>query len=400
MSDQLPFLGDTLDEAQVDALHRRILTVDAHIDVRDGFNTPGNDASLPTEGQFDLPKILEGQLKLSVVALYADGVPNTPEGQAIAQAQIDGKFDGISRLVAAHPDKLTLVRSVDEITRAGSEGKQAILLSFLNMVAFGSDIDQIDRFYEKGVRILGFVHIGNNSFAASSRPRPSFGDDPDPTGGLTELGRSAVERLNGLGIVPDVTQLSPRGVAEVLELSRTPVIASHSGVRGRVDTPRNLSNAELRAIADKGGVVHIVAFTSYLRDRDGSQEAFHQEVFAPFNLVFGKGDPRALLGPEDLKRFQAGYRKFSHRRFEFASLIDWLDAVDYAVRVAGIDHVGLSSDFNNGGGVRGYAHVGEAKNVTRELLRRGYGEEQIEKLWGGNFLRVLKDNEQHEASHR
>lgn len=398
MSVQAPFLTDTLDEEQVDALHGRILTVDAHIDVRDGFNTAGNDAGLETEGQFDLPKILQGGLKLAVVALYADGVPNTAEGQAIARAQIDGKFDGLSRLVAAHPDKLTFVRNSTEIAHAAKEGKQAILLSYVNAVAFGSDITQIDRFHEKGVRILGLVHIGNNSFAASSRPNVTFGDDPDPTGGLTELGRQAITRLNELGIVPDVTQLSPRGVAEVLALSKTPVLASHSGVRGRVDSPRNLSNAELRAIADKGGVAHIVAFTSYLRDRDGSQKAFQEEVFAPFGLTPGKDNPRAVLSPEDFSRFQAGYRKFSHRRFEFAGLIDWLDAVDYAVRVAGIEHVGLSSDFNNGGGVRGYAHVGEAKNVTRELLRRGYSEDQIEKLWGGNFLRVLTENEQRQGA--
>jgi membrane dipeptidase len=260
-------------------------------------------------------------------------------------------------------------------------------------VALGEDLNGINDFHARGVRLLGLVHVGNNSFTASSRPNPAFGDDPDPTKGLTDLGFAAIERLNDLGIVPDVSQLTPLGVSQVLKASRSPVIASHSGVRGRIDSPRNLTNEELRAIADKGGVVHIVAFANYVRDNTGIEDAFVNEVFTPFGLQPGKQNPREVLSAEDFARFQTGYRRFSYRRSTFASVIDWLDAVDYAVRLIGIDHVGLSSDFNNGGGVTGYAHVGEAGNVTRELLRRGYSEGDIEKLWGGNFMRVLKANE-------
>lgn len=390
MTETIDGLADHLDDALVDRVHRQVVSIDAHIDVRDGFNSADNDASQPTEGQFDLPKFVEGGLKVAVVALAADGVPNTAEGQARARAQVEAKYEALTRLVEAHPDRLAFARGSADIDSIVASRRQAILLSFVNAVSLGTDLSAIAEFQRKGVRLFGLVHIGNNAFAHSSRPNAAFGDGPEINGGLTDLGRDAVAELNRLGIVADVTQLPPRGVAEVIAASKTPVIASHSAIRGRVNSPRNLSNAEIRAIAESGGVVHIVAFAPYIRDRDGSQEAFREQVYGPFGLQQGRDDPRKSLSAEDYERFQAGYRKFSGRRHTFASLVDYLDAVDYAVRLVGIDHVGLSSDFNNGGGVLGYAHVGEAKNVTRELLRRGYSETDVAKLWGQNFLRVLR----------
>lgn len=383
------------DEALVDRVHARTLSIDAHIDVRDGFNTPGNDAGGETAGQFDLPKFLRGGLKVAVIALAADAAPDTTEGRKRAREQVAAKYDGIRRLVEAHPDKIAFARSSEEIAAIVASGRQAILLSFLNAVALDGEIAEIARLHEKGVRLLGFSHIGNNSFADSSRPNPAFGDTPFPAGGLTQQGKEALAELNRLGIVPDVSQLSPAGVIQTVELSKTPVIASHSAIRARIDSPRNLSNDELRAIAASGGVVHIVAFAPYIRDRDGSQEAFAREVFEPFGLRQGQDEPREVLSPEDFERFQAGYRKFSGRRLQFASLVDYLDALDYAVRLVGVDHVGIGSDFNNGGGVVGYADVGDARNLTRELLKRGYSEQDVAKLWGGNFLRVLEKAEEY-----
>lgn len=383
------------DDALVERVHAQTISIDAHIDVRDGFNTPGNDASGETTGQFDLPKFLRGGLKVAVLALAADAAPDTAEGRQRAKAQVAAKYDGIRRLVDAHPDKIAFASSSAEIDAIVASGRQAILLSFLNAVALDGDIAEITRLHEKGVRLLGFSHIGNNSFADSSRPNPAFGDTPFPAGGLTEQGKQALAELNRLGIVADVSQLSPAAVLQTVELSRTPVIASHSAIRARIDSPRNLSNGELHAIAAAGGVVHIVAFAPYIRDRDGSQEAFAREVFEPFGLLQGRDDPREKLSPEEFERFQAGYRKFSGRRLQFASLVDYLDALDYAVRLIGIDHVGIGSDFNNGGGVIGYADVGDARNLTRELLKRGYSEQEVAKLWGGNFLRVLKEAEEH-----
>jgi membrane dipeptidase len=383
-----------IDSAILD-LHRSILTLDAHIDVRNSFHAGEQDAGEETSGQFDLPKFERGGLDVAVIALAADPVRNDEEGQRLAREQVERKYAALTRLIEQYPDRVGIARSAAEISARKAAGKKSIVFSFLNAVSLGTRLEDIALFHERGVRLLGLGHSGNNAFVDSSRPNPAFGDTPNAHGGLSALGRQAIAELNRLGIIVDVSQFTPAALEQAAALSKTPVIASHSAVRGRIDVPRNLSNAELQTVAALGGVVHIVTFAPYIRDRDGSREAYVEEVFKPFGLEPNKDDPQRLLSPEDFARFRKGYEAFSHRRLEFASLVDYLDALDYAVRLIGVDHVGIGSDFNNGGGVRGYAHVGEAHNVTRELLRRGYSESDIEKLWGGNFLRVFQVVEDH-----
>ena len=193
-------------------------------------------------------------------------------------------------------------------------------------------------------------------------------------------------------MIVDVSQLTPNGVRQTLAITRAPVIASHSGIRARVNATRNLSNEELRAIAKNGGVVHIVAFPAYLRSWSAEGPAFQQAVLDPYGLHPGD-DPHARLDAPTYEKYQRAYRDYGTSITRTASLVDWLDTVDYAVRLIGIDHVGLSSDFNHGGGVIGYANVGDGPHVTRELLKRGYSEEDIGKLWGRNFVRVFKEVE-------
>ena len=259
-------------------------------------------------------------------------------------------------------------------------------------MSIGEDLSLIRAYRDEGVRVFGFVHAQNNAFADSSRPNASFGDRPDEAGGLTPLGKKAVGELNRLGVIVDVSQLTPNGVRQTLAITRAPVIASHSGIRARVNVTRNLSNDELRAIAKGGGVVHIVAFPAYLRSWSDSGPAFQQAVLDPLGLRPG-GNPRTALDAPGFENYQRAYRDYGASVTRTASLVDWLDAVDDAVRLIGIDHVGLSSDFNHGGGVIGYANVGDGPNITRELLKRGYSEADIGKLWGRNFLRVLKEVE-------
>ena len=238
------------------------------------------------------------------------------------------------------------------------------------------------------------MHAQNTPFADSSRPNKAYGDVPGEHGGLTPLGRRAVPELNRLGVLIDVSQLTPAGVKQVVELSRAPVIASHSGLRSRVDVPRNLGDEELKLIASKGGVVHVVAFASYLKQSEQRAADYQNNVWAPFGLKPGVDDPRAKLSPADYEKFQAAYRQYSSNAWRYATLADYVDSIEAAIKLVGIDHVGLSSYFNHGGGVEGYAHVGEGVNVTAELLKRGYSEKDIDKLWGGNFLRVLKQAEE------
>ncbi len=372
-------------------VHHAALTIDTHIDVRTDFNGPGNDAGGETVDQIDLPKLERGDLDVATLALFAESHRRSAENVAAARAEVEGKLDAIRGFVAAHRDRLELARTSDDLVRIAGSGKHAILLSFLNAFWL-DDAGDLPALYRDGVRVFGLTHIGNNRFAHSSRPSVALGDDPSEQGGLTPLGERAVDELNRLGVVIDVSQLTPAGVFQILARSRAPVIASHSGVKARVDAPRNLGDDELQGIAARGGVVHIVAFAAYLRKSEATTTAYQREVLAPFGLA-ATDDPQTNLDPPTYARYLTAATEYSRHAWRNASLADYVDAVDYAVRLIGIDHVGLSSDFNHGGGVTGFANVGEAPNVTRELLRRGYTEPQIRKLWGENFLRVLREVE-------
>lgn len=376
------------DDAVVRRLHTSLLTIDPHLDIPVNFNSADYDASKETTGQFDLPKLERGGLDVATVALAAGQAKRTSENYLAARKEVDAKLAALRGWVTAHPDRLEFAKTADDLERIPAKGKHAILLSFLNAFPLRDDLSLLGKYYDEGVRVFGFVHAGNNDWADSSRPSPGLGDKPDALGGLSALGKKAVPELNRLGIIVDVSQLTPAGVFQAVQLSRAPVIASHSAVRGRVDVTRNLNNDELRAIAASGGVVHIVAFATYLRNLPEAVAA-REAVFAKFGLK-SSDDARSKLSADDYAKFRAAYAENSAKAPSYVSLSDWLDSVDYAVRLIGIDHVGLSTDFNHGGGVTGYVNVGEGPNVTRELLRRGYSEADIAKLWGGNFLRVFR----------
>lgn len=326
-------------------IDKRILTFDSHVDLP--FDYPGAAADGKT--QLDLPKVERGPLKGAAVAVFVPQGPRTPEGYAKAREEAAKKIGLIKGIAEQNPDRAALAYSPADVRRIAGQGKFAVVISLLNAYPLGSDLSQIDEWYQRGVRVFGFVHAGHNDWADSSRPSKALGNGPEEHGGLSDLGKRGVARLNELGVLIDVSQLSTPAFRQVLSLSKAPVVATHSGVKGIVDNSRNLSDEELALLQKNGGVIQVVAFSNYLRPlpKDASAES------APRGTV--------------------------------AQLVD---AITYAVKKIGIDHVGISSDFNHGGGVIGWDNEGECQNVTVELLRRGYSEKDIAKLWGGNFLRV------------
>lgn len=386
--------GDKLSEEEITKIHQSAITIDPHIDIREDFDADGNDAGTETVDQIDLPKLEKGQLDIATLALFADPLRRTPENLILARKQVDSKLEVIQNFIRKHPDRLELVKSTQDIERIVKEGKHGILLSFLNAISLGKDTSLISHYYEEGVRLFGFAHAGNNDWTDSSRPNEAYGDKPDEAGGLTIIGKQAVPILNRLGVIIDVSQLTTNALNQTLELSKAPVIASHSGVRGIVDNTRNLSDAELKAIAAKDGVVHIVAFAAYLKDTVAFKEDYKKQIFEPLGLVVGKDNPLEKLDSAGYKKFTDAYRQFSRNEWKYATLAEYINSVDYAVKLIGVDHVGFAADFNHGGGVKDYAHVGDGPNITRELLKRGYSETDIKKLWGGNFLRVFKKVEE------
>lgn len=370
-------------EATVRAIHERVLVLDSHADVPNDFGTGAHEAAIDGDTQVDLPKLARGGVDVAVLAVFAPQGPRTADGVAEARRVADAKLTAIRAVAERHPDKAILALTPDAARAARKAGKVALTPGFLNAHALGRDLDAIDDFHRRGVRVFGFVHAGNNEFADSSRGQTV------EHGGLSPLGREAVGRLNRLGVLIDVSQLTKAGTLQTVKLSRAPVVATHSGIAAVVDSPRNLSDEELDAIAARGGVVQVVAFKGYLVRPPADYAEKVRGLRAKFAL------PEAFVRPADGSDVLPADRRADYTH-ELGALIpeattsDLAASIDYAVRRIGIEHVGVSSDFNHGGGVAGWRNAGEAFGVTRALVQRGYGEADIAKIWGGNFLRAWR----------
>jgi membrane dipeptidase len=239
--------------------------------------------------------------------------------------------------------------------------------------------------------MVAFTQGGHNDFADSSRPRPQYGDKAEQWGGLSPLGREAIAEFNRLGIILDVSQLSDAATLQAIEASRAPVVASHSGVREMREHERNLTDEAIRAIAAKGGVVHIVAFSNYLLAPDQGTLDRLAALLQEFGLKEDGSDANKL--PADRRREFQQKQVAIFQTMPQASVSTLVDQIDYVVKLVGIDHVGISTDFNHGGGIDGWKDASETFNVTRELVKRGYSEREIEKIWSGNFRRVWREVE-------
>ena len=378
---------------QARAIHERVLVLDAHAD------TELADAPSPYVGddglsQVDPAKLHAGGVDAVVMSVAVGSGPRTPEGYAAARSRADEEVAAVLELAADPANNAVVARSADEIVAAHEQGKAALILGFQNGMILGTDVSALDDFYAAGARVFALTHLGNNDFADSSRPvfdGATGTHEGAEHGGLSDLGVAAIQRINALGGVVDVSQLSRDAVLQVLEVSTAPVIASHSNVRQLTEATRNLSDEEIDGIGAIGGVIHLCPFRGYLFDsadkaldaaiREARRAAgVLEEYLYPFELYWEIDDPEArsaftqsisnLLGP--------------------GSVDSMLDHLDYIVDRIGVDHVGIGSDFNHGGGVEGFADASEALGVTVGLLERGYSEEDIAKIWGGNFLRVLR----------
>jgi len=381
----LPVISPLVSD-EVRAIHRRTLVIDPHLDIPLDYGSGAHDPRLDGDTQFDLPKARRGGIGAVALALFVPQGPLTPAGYADASTQLQTKLKAIKGIALNNPDRAEIARTADDVRRVHRSGKLAILISLLNAYPLGEDLSEIDRLHADGVRIFGFTHAGNNAFADSSRP---IAAPAEVWGGLSPLGHQAVTRLNDLGVLIDISQLTKAGALQVISSSRTAVIATHSDVKSLVDNPRNLSDEELDALAAKGGVVAINAFKSYLRTVPADSAPALQALRGQYQL------PSAYAYPQDgwASLTNAQREPFLHAVNDLippASVTDLGAAIDYAVKRIGIDHVAISSDFNHGGGVIGWNNEGEAINVTAELVRRGYSEGDIAKLWGQNVLRVLQ----------
>jgi membrane dipeptidase len=380
--------------AKAQAIHASALTLDAHADIE----IPGKPSMyVGSDGLSKVApaKMRAGGLNAVVMSLAVGPMPRNAEGYAAAKALAQTKLAAVTALAANPDNNATITKSTDELTAAHAEGKSALILGFQNALILGTDVTGIDRLYDVGVRVFALTHMGHNDFADSSRTLFD-GDtgtrEPDAEhGGLSALGKAAVVKINALGGIVDISQLSSQAALQVIDLSAAPVIASHSNVRALTSVSRNLSDPEIDRIGETGGVIHIAPFRGYLFDSSApnmdkniravrKESGIEEDYLYPFELYWEIDDlalkrdfltrTNALLGP--------------------IGLDEMLDHIDYVVERIGVDHVGIGTDFNHGSGIIGFDDASEALNVTLALLKRGYSKDDIIKIWGGNFIRVWR----------
>lgn len=386
--------------ARARAIHERVLTIDTHDDIPLDFATADVDPGVRGARQVDLPKMEEGGLDAGFFVVYVGQTERTPENEAQAKADAMTKFEAIHRMAEEmYPDRIAIAYAADDFERIAADGRSIAAIGIENGYVIGRDLSLMQTYHDLGARYFGLVHNGHNDIADSANPRPNLGDSPAEHGGLSAFGAEVVAEANRLGMMLDVSHASRAAMLDTVRLSRAPVIASHSSVRALADNPRNLDDQQLLALRDNGGVMQAVALGAFVSNtaaaRDDAVRALRAEVGLP---RFGPFDPDEL----DAASRAVYDRRMAEidERWPAASVATFVDHIDYAVDLIGLDHVGISSDFDGGGGVVGWNHAGETFNVTLELVRRGYTEAQIAQLWGGNLLRVLREVERIAAASR
>jgi membrane dipeptidase len=372
------------------AIHRAAVTLDTHVDIPFDFATDAVDPAT-ADLQVNLDKMEDGGLDAAFFIVYVGQTERTPANYAEAERDAMTKFAAIHRMTdELYPDRIGLAYTADDFESIVAEGRLAAAIGIENGFVFGRDLALLDRYFELGARYVTLVHNGHNDLGDSAQPRPQLGDEPAEHDGLSELGAAAIRRMNELGIMVDISHASKATADQAMAVSAAPVIASHSSIRSVADHVRNLDDESLRLLRDNGGVVQIVAFESYVRAQPPEQQAAMQALSESLGLS-GPVDP-AELDEETRVAFLRGVRDINGR-WPPPDVQTFVDHIDYAVELIGIDHVGISSDFGGGGGIIGWSDALETPNVTAELVRRGYSADDIGKIWSGNLLRVWHEVE-------
>jgi membrane dipeptidase len=383
------------------AIHDRVITLDTHVDINPGNFTRDRNYTQDLSTQVNLPKMMAGGLDAVFLIVYVGQGELTRAGFDDAYKQAIAKFDAIHRLTKEiAPDKIELALTAEDVRRIAKTGKKVALIGIENAYPLGTELGRIKEFYDRGGRYMSLAHNGHSQFSDSNTGER---DGKWLHNGLSELGRKAVAEMNRLGIMVDVSHPSKQSMLQTVALSKAPIIASHSAARALADHSRNMDDEQLLALKKNGGVVQTVAFNSYVKvapavseERTAAIAGLRKEFGLPTGGPGGGGAAAAALAKLSPDR-RADYEKrlamidFKMPPPPRATVRDFVTHIDYLVKLIGIEHVGISSDFDGGGGIEGWDDATETFNVTLELVRRGYTEAEIEKIWSGNLLRVMSE---------
>lgn len=386
------------------AIHEKVMTVDTHVDINVKNFTDSANYTQPLNTQVNLPKMEEGGLDVAWFIVYTGQDSLTPAGYEKASANAMSKFEAIHRLCEEiAPDRIGLALTAADAREIYNSGRKVAMIGVENAYPMGEDLSNFEKYHALGARYVSLAHNGHSQFSDSNTGEA---DSVWLHNGLSELGKKAVFEMNKLGIMIDISHPSREAVMEMLALSKAPIIASHSSARTLCDHSRNLDDEQLLKLKENGGVVQTVALDAYINEeknsaRDDYMKVIRQQVADSLGIEwFDRSEFRTLTDAQQ-EAYISNYRRVSSIADDIASksadtppavnVSDFVDHIDYMVNLIGIDHVGISSDFDGGGGIEGWSDASETFNVTQELLRRGYSEADIEKLWGGNLLRVLDE---------
>lgn len=362
--------------AKARAIHARVVTLDTHNDIEPVYFTGACNYTQRLTTQVNLPKMREGGLDASFMVVHVGQGPLSPEGYRDAYRQAIAKFDAVHRLAEQiAPEKIALALTPADVARIAQSGRAVAMIGIENGYPIGTEVSRVREFYDRGGRYMSLAHNGHNQLSDSHTGEATR---DAPNGGVSPLGRAVIAEMNRLGMMVDVSHPSKESMMQAIALSRAPIIASHSAVRALVDHSRNLDDEQLRAIKQNGGVVQVVAYAGYLK-------AGARSGRAPLrNATAGRESVACPVEAPARRPLSVPGRP---------GVAELVNHIDHAVRVIGVDHVGISSDFDGGGGIEGWDSAADTFNVTLELVRRGYDETDIAKLWGGNLLRVWRDVE-------
>lgn len=380
--------AELLDRAR--ALHGRIITIDTHDDIPLNFATPEVDP-LNADRQVNLNKMRQGGLDVAFFIVFVGQTPRTPENYERAKADAMTKFTAIHRLAETmHPGLIGLAYTPDDVVRIHDSGKLVSAIGIENGYVIGKDLSLVKKYFDLGARYMTLAHGRNNDICDSST------DSIPEHHGLSAFGRQVVGEMNRVGMMVDISHVSKQCMMQATALSRAPVVASHSSTRAFAAVPRNLDDEQLLAIRKNGGVAQMVALGAYVKVDPPARRAAIDTLRRSMGITPAGGGalraPLAALSPERRAEYDRRLSEIE-TKWPAPNVADFVNHIDHAVKIAGIDHVGISSDFDGGGGITGWRDASQTMNVTAELIKRGYSEDQIRKLWGGNLLRVWRANQ-------
>lgn len=375
---------------QAAEIHHKVLTVDTHIDwpshqLRSSDFVPRerHEPGKPGSGQWDLPRMKEGGLDATFMSIYTSQGARTDSGHAKAKAHALKLIDLTKKMVVDNPDMAEIALTPEEAYRIEKAGKRAIFMGMENGYPLGKELANVKMFYDLGVRYITITHTRNNELGDSST------DEKKEWNGLSPLGEQVVQEMNRLGILVDLSHVSDDLFWDVVAMTKAPVIASHSSARALCDHARNMNDEMLQAVKKNGGVVQLCLLGNYIKkmppnpERDEAMKPLQDKVRAARRGELSDEESKTVM-----EAFQAVNAKYPAKR---PTVQDAVDHIDHMATIMGIDHIGVGSDFDGGGGLIDIDDVSEMPNLTKELLKRGYSEKDIRKIWGGNLMRVFSE---------